>query len=1088
MKKNLNEFSDGSSQKRRKLFSIVGMMVLIIMLPFSQALAQQGKTVKGTVTDTSGSPLPGVSVVVKGTTVGAITNIDGVYSIEVPATGKTLVYSFVGMKSSEIAIGNQTTINVKLAEETIGLEDVVVVGYGTQKKGSVTGAVSQVRGDDVLKGKATTNIASALQGTIPGLTITRTSSRPGNEGTTITLRGGISVNETNPMIIIDGVEAYQWELSQINPNDIETVSVLKDAAASIYGTKAGAGVILITTKRGKEGKMKVTYSGSSHANIIGNKFPVADGHTWAQMLVHATENDAYALLDANGNPQYNWWMWPEDVWRKMANGEGYEGVITGSWRKLDPSSSNDQFDAVYGNTWGQSHNLTFSGGTDKLKMMTSLGYADDRSLVDVVYDGQKKYNFRTNADYKVNDWIKTEFNVSYDKRRVSTPTQGVGHGVQDFYLFPLYNPYGQFYDTFGNNNVLAKLVEGGRTNNTEELFRLGGKLTLNLEKVTKGLSVSGSANARIRKHWMVERQAKVTMYDWSGEKVSANGQPDYSRTSGSVNSQTTDANAWVKNTYEDVLFQTYNAFVNYNRQFAAHNIGVMAGMTSEKTHYQKLYGYRKNMTVNELDDINLGDPTTAEATGGSNEDGLVSYLTRLNYDYKGIYLLEGQFRRDGSSRFYADNRWANFGGVSGGIRLSEMMLVKSLSIFDNLKLRASYGETGSQTGIGNYDYISGISTGTTIFGYAGTKLPSSWVSSMTSNDRTWERVATTNLGIDFAVLRNRLSGTFEVYNRENKGMLIAMTYPQTLGTTAPKTNNGNFTAKGWELELNWNDKIGDDFSYRVGFSLADAKTEVTKYTGGIAISNGLNNKVGASSFIEGKPLNALYVYKTNGYLQTTDEVNAYYTEITKKTGGIQPVQGTTNQLTPGSVKKIDLSNDGRITTDDLYYYGDANPHYTYGVSLGVNYKNFDFNMFVQGVGQQYIIREGQLSSPWFSGWTNQNATFWGNTWTSENTNAQYPIMSRNGARNNWNYKQYNDINVSSIWYARAKNMALGYTLPKSLIQRASIERLRLYMSADNLFEVSNVKDGFDPEHKAATGQGNVDVYARTISFGIDLTF
>jgi TonB-linked SusC/RagA family outer membrane protein len=1088
MKKKLKEFFDGNSQKLKKLFSNACMLVLIIMLTFSNVFAQQGKNINGKVVDNTNMSLPGVSVFVKGTTSGTITSADGTYSLIVPTNGKTLVFSFVGMKTSEVAIGSLTTINVTMAEESIGLEEIVAVGYGTQKKASLSGSVAQVKGDAVLKGKATTNVASALQGTIPGLTITRTSSRPGNEDTQITLRGGISVNATNPMIVVDGVEAYQWELSQINPNDIETVSVLKDAAAAIYGTKAGAGVILITTKRGKVGKTTVTYSGSAHANIIGKKFPVADGQTWAKMFVHATENDAYALLDASGKPQFSWWMWPEDVWRKMANGEGYEGVITGSWRKLDPSSANDQFDAVYGNTWGQSHNLTFSGGSDKLKIMTSLGFANDRSLVDVVFDGQKKYNFRTNADYKVNDWIKTEFNVSYDKRTVSTPTQGVGNGVQDFYLFPLYNPYGQFYDTFGNNNLLAKLVEGGRKNDSEELLRLGGKLTLNLDKLTKGLSVNGSANARIRKHWLVERQAKVTMWDWSGEKASANGLPDYTRTSGSINSQTTDANAWVKNTYEDVLFQTYNAFANYNREFAGHNIGVMAGMTAEKTHYQRLYGFRKNMSVNTLDDINLGDATTAEVTGGSNEDGLVSYLTRLNYDYKGIYLLEGQFRRDGSSRFSADNRWANFGGVSGGVRLSELSVVKNLNIFDNLKLRASYGETGSQTGIGNYDYISGISSGTTIFGYTGTKFPISWVSSMTTTNRTWERVATTNLGVDFTILRNRLSGTFEVYKRENKGMLISMTYPQTLGASAPKTNNGNFTAKGWELELNWNDKIGKDLSYRVGFSLADARTEVTKYNGGIAIGNGINNTVGANQFIEGKPLNALYVYKTSGYLQTTDQVNTYYTEITQKTGGIQPVQGTSNQLTPGCVKKVDFNNDGRITTEDLYFYGDANPHYTFGINLGVNYKNFDFTMFIQGVGQQYIIRTDQLSAPWFSGWTNQNATFWGNTWTADNTNARYPIMSRNGSRINWNYKQYNDINVNSNWYARAKNMVIGYTLPKTLVHRASIENLRLYMSADNLFEFSNVKDGFDPESKAATGQGNVDVYARTISFGIDLTF
>jgi TonB-linked SusC/RagA family outer membrane protein len=1058
------------------------VMLLFFLGMSFVAFAQS--TVTGKVTDQKGEPIIGASIKAKGTGVGTITDVNGAFKI---SSNGTLVVSYIGYQTQEIQANGKSNISVQLKDDDKLLDEVVVVGYGTQKKATLSGSVAQVKGDDVLKGKATTSVAAALQGTIPGLTITRTSSRPGNEGTAITLRGGISVNETSAMIIIDGVEAYQWELSQINPNDIDNISVLKDGAAAIYGTKAGAGVILVTTKRGKEGKTKVTYSGSTHANIVGKRFPVADGQTWAQMLVHGTENDAYALLDASGNPQYSWWMWPEATWRQMAAGERFEGVVGGVWRVLDPNASN-QMDAVYGTTWGQSHNLTVSGGSDKLKAMTSLGYAKDRSLLAAAFDGQTKYNFRTNVDYKINNWVKTEFNVSYDKRTVSTPTQGIGQGVQDFYIFPLRNSYGQFYDTFGNNNMLAKLIEGGRTNNNEEFVRLGGKVTLELNKITKGLSVNASANARIRKHWLVERQAKVTMYDWSGETKSANGLPDYALGTGVIKSQTTDANAWVKNTYESVFFQTYNAFVNYNRSFSNHNIGVMAGMTAEKNNYQKLYGYRQNMSDNTLDDINLGDATTAQATGGSNEDGLVSYLTRLNYDYKGIYLLEGQFRRDGSSRFNTDNRWANFGGLSGGVRISELSAVKNLDFFDNLKLRASYAETGSQTGIGNYDYVSGISTGTTIFGYTGAKSTTAWVTSMTSTNRTWERVATTNLGLDFALLKNRLNGSFEVYNRENKGMLISMTYPLTLGATAPKTNNGNFVAKGWELELNWNDKLGKDFSYRVGFSLSDARTEVTKYNGGVTINNGTNNPVNGTTFIEGRPLNALYVYKTDGYLQTTDEVNTYYTSITKLAGGLQPVKGTSNQLTPGCVRKVDLNGDGRITTDDLYYYGDANPHYMFGINLGLNYKNFDFTMFVQGVAQQNIIREGSLANPWNATYTNQNVTFWGKTWTADNPNAAYPIMSRNASRNAWNYKQFNDVNVSQVWYARAKSLVLGYTLPKIFVRKAMIDNVRFYVSADNLFEVSNVKDGFDPESKSASGQGNVDVYARTISFGIDLTF
>lgn len=1076
---------------KRILFSTMVASALLVGSPqlifanISEAqIVLQAATVKGQVVDANGEPIIGANVMVKGTTNGVITDIDGNFVLN-NVSKDILQISFIGYKTQEIQLKGKNSIKVVLQEDSEILDEVVVVGYGVQKKQTLSGSVTQVKGDEVLKGKSTQNVASALQGTIPGLTITRESSRPGNESTTITLRGGISVNKTEPMIVIDGVEAYSWELSQINPNDIESISVLKDAAAAIYGTKAGAGVILVTTKRGKEGKTKITYSGSAHANIVGKRFPVANGQEWAQMLVEATTNDAYAYLK-DGEPQWDWWMWPESTWRTMAEGKTFEGVVGGLWRVLDPTS--DQFDAVYGTTWGQSHTVTISGGSDKVKAMTSLGYANDRSLIDLVYDGQKKYNFRTNVDYKINDWVKTEFNLSYDKRVTSTPTQGIGHGIQDFYIFPLYNDYGQYYDTFGGNNLLAKLDEGGRTNNTEEILRLGGKLTIDLNKLVKGLTLSGTANARIRHHKKIERQTHVTMYDWSGETQTADGNPDYTLGTGAIKTRSKDSDCWVKNTREEVLFQTYSAFINYNNSFASHNVGLMLGMTGEKTHFEKNYGFRRNMAIDGLDDINLGDATTAEATGGSNEVGMISYLGRLNYDYQGIYLLEGLFRRDGSSKFAKENRWANFAGISGGVRLSELSFVKDWNIFDNLKIRASYGETGSQTGIGNYDYISSISTGTTIFGYNGTKYPTAWVSGMTSTERTWERVATTNFGLDFGFLNNRLTGSFEYYIRENKGMLISMTYPSTIGASAPKSNSGNFKAKGWELLLNWNDRIGKDFTYNVGFSLSDAKTEITQYNGAIAIANGLNNKVDGKSFIEGKPLNAIYVYKTNGYLQTESDVDAYYKEITKISGGIHPTQGTKDQLTPGSVRKVDLSGDGRITTDDLYYFGDANPHFQFGINLGATYKNIDFSMFIQGVGKQNVVREGSLSSPWNTGWTNQNGTFMGETWTKDNTDARYPIMSRNGARNNWNYKWYNDINISNCWYARAKNIVLGYTLPKSWLQKASIENLRLYIAADNLFEFSNVKDGFDPESKPASGQGNVDVYARTISFGIDLTF
>lgn len=1031
-------------------------------------------TVNGTVVDGTGEPLIGATVLVKGTSNGTATDIEGNFTLK-NVEGKTLVVSYVGYKTKEVAV--EPELKIILEEENSTLDEVVVVGYGTQRKQTLTGSVSQVKGDEVLANKATQSVATALQGTIPGLTITRTSSRPGNEGIDMTLRGGISVNsEANaPMILIDGTEAYQWELSNINPRDIESVSVLKDAAAAIYGTKAAGGVILITTKRGKDTPVKINYSGAVHANFVGKRYPVANGQEWAQMQVLAVENDYKYGADHT----YGWKLsWPEETWRALADGQKAVGVIGGAWRVLDPLS--DQFDAVYGTTWGQSHTVSVTGGNDKVKAMTSFGYSKDRSLVDVVYDGQQKYNLRSNIDYKYNDIISLAFNLSYDKGVISTPTQGIGQGLQDMYIFPLFNEYGQYYDTFGGNNVLAKLTEGGTTKTTNQMTRLGGTLNLDFNRYVKGLRFQASANFRIRNSKINARSTHVTMYDWAGETVTDDGYPDYSMGSGAIKTQTTDENCNVKNTLYDDFFQTYQALAYYNRSFGEHNLALMAGLTGEKYRKETYYQFRKGMSNDELDDINLGDASTAEATGGRNEVGMISWLGRINYDYAGIYLLEGQFRRDGSSRFEQSRRWANFGGVSAGVRISEIGPFRDMTFLNDLKVRASYGETGSQGGIGNYDYYSTMGYGTTVFGYDGTKVNTSYISSMTSLERTWERVATTNFGIDFSVLGSRLRGSLEYFIRKNNDMLISVTYPATLGATAPKSNSGSFRSNGWEIQLNWNDKI-DRVTYSIGFNLADARTKITDYTGAQAIAAGKN------SIVEGRPINSIFVYKTDGILQNWDEVNAYYPTI-NGSGTIAPTQDTNDQLRPGCVKKIDINGDGRITTDDLVYYGDANPHFTFGLNLGAQWNGFDFSAFIQGVGKQNLVREGNLIGPFNSWWMNQNKAYLTDTWREDNTDARFPILSFNGNVINWNYKTYNDINVMNVWYARIKNIAIGYTIPKTALKHVGIDNLRVYVASDNLWELTHVADKFDPEAQASTGQGKIDCYARTLSFGIDLSF
>ncbi len=1022
--------------------------------------------------------IPGASIIVKGTTLGTISDVDGNYTIDVPTDSNTLVFSFVGFAAKEVVIGNLTVINVSLETDVNSLEEVIVVGFGTQKKATLTGSVTQVKVDDIMKGKGSSNAALALQGEVPGLVITRSSSRPGNEGVDIKIRGDISVNGIGPLILLDGLEIPEWQLATLNANDIETYSVLKDGAAAIYGTKAAGGVILVTTKKGKKGQMKVNYKGELQINRPLD-FPVANLKDWSKLWIQAGDNDGISYLDSKGVEQQaasNYRFFTREQLVSIIDGTLPMAPESFFWLGKDHRFADvNQFDAVYGNTTSQRHDLSFSGGNEKATYRTSLGYANERSPIKFVYDGARKYNFRTNVTYQVNDIVSTEAIVSYDNRLVNEPTQGVGHGVQDMYLFPLYNPQGQYYDLFGSNNLLAKLDEGGRTKNTEEIFRLGTVINLDLNKYVSGLSFNYQGNFSSRVGHKNTRNTSVTMYDWEGNVSST---------------PTTLLTSSLAMAESNTKFQNHVVKGNYLKTIGNHNIGLLVGMTAEQSQSNNYNIYRSNMASDELDDINTGDITTQTNSGGSSAVGLVSYFGKINYDYKGIYLFEALGRRDGSSRLHPDYRWKNFFGASAGIRLSELNFVKRLNVFDNLKIYASYGETGSVTGIGTYDYISNMGAGSTIFGANPLYANTAWVSALTSTDRTWERVATNNYAVDYAFFNNKLSGTFEYYQRRNNDMLVPITYPQVLGATAPRTNSGDFKSKGWEFSLNWKNNI-KDFAYNAGIMIWDSKSEVTRMEGKTAITYGVN------SIVEGKPLNAIYAYKTNGIFQNEDQVLDYYNQYgfvetanqnNMKAGTLLPKYRSADRLVPGTVIREDIDGDGLINTNDLVYQGDANPHMSFGVNLGLQWRGFDFSSFFQGVAKQNIVRVGALSYPFSSWWTNQNSSFLGNTWTVDNPDAAYPASYYNGARKTWNYAHLNDRNIIKASYMRAKVLTLGYSLPKKILSKANIDRVRFSVTANDLFVISNVKDGMDPEMGSSANQGNTVPYTSTVLFGLEITF
>ncbi|MEO0330295.1 MAG: SusC/RagA family TonB-linked outer membrane protein, partial [Bacteroidota bacterium] len=589
-----------------------------------------------------------------------------------------------------------------------------------------------------------------------------------------------------------------------------------------------------------------------------------------------------------------------------------------------------------------------------------------------------------------------------------------------------------------------------------------------------------------------ERKTSVTMYDWEGN-VSY--------------TPTTLLNSFMKLYQTESMTMMHTLQGNYRFSLGNHNFGLTVGATAQKDDNALNFMSRSNMASDELDHINTGDITTAVNGGshtnsdgnrfnsGSSTVGLLSFLGRFNYDYDGIYLFEALARRDGSSRLHPDFRWKNFYGASAGIRISEMGFLQD-GFFDNLKLRGSYGETGSVVGIGAYDYISNISFGSTIFGAPPSLANTAAIAGITTTDRTWERVSTINAAIDFGILDNRLSGTAEYFIRENNDMLVNITYPVVLGANAPKTNSGDFTTKGWEVSLNWQDQVGE-LNYNIGVMAWDSRSEVTRMEGATAIQRGLNPASGDNAnIIEGKPLNAIYTYVTDGILSTEEEVMSYYNQYgfeagdqnTMKSGTVLPQYNSPNRLVPGTVRRVDVNEDGIINEDDLVYFGDANPHYSFGIRLEAQWKGFDFSAFFQGVAQQNILREGGLAFPFSRWWMNQNSAFLGETWTEDNQDTPWPAIFYNGQRKNWNYGHPNDINVVKASYMRAKVLSLGYSLPQSILSRVGVERTRFSVTANDLFVISNVKDGMDPEQTTSAHQGDTVPYTSTLIFGLEITF
>ncbi len=1064
---------------------------------------QKGNTIQGTVVDQNGEPIIGASVRVKGGKNGTVTDLDGNFTLQ-NASG-TVEISYIGYKTQVLKNPKGGDLKIILHEDANALDDVVVVGYGQQKKASLTSAITQIKGDEVFKDRNVSSTAVALQGEIAGLTVTRTSTRPGAEGAAMQIRGAISVNgNSSPLIIIDGVTGSIDELNSMNGEDIDNISVLKDASAAIYGSRAANGVILVTTKRGKEGKTQISYNGSFSRTINGIQTPLTSTSEWLDMFYEAQYNDA-AVTSGSTDPEtihknINWWIFNSfggptldetDIDPETGNPTVYKGeklfnalragkVLTlKNGNKIERwDTTQDLMDELYGQANSQKHNINIAGADQRFGYNLSLGYESARSQLKPAYDGQRKWSARINADYKATEDFKVSTNIAYEKRHRQAPSQDLGQGWMDQWFWTIYNENGDPYDTFsGSRNPLGGLLNGGAYHYYLTTLRGNVQGTYDLHKILKGLTLTGNAAYKMVEENSQHTYYKVQYYDWVGTPTGNKKSP------GSMDQ--------TNKRWENM---NLSAMINYNNTFdKVHNVSAMLGITAEQETYKGLTASRNKGTMFEgsgLEDLDMfigGDNNGA--SGGKSSWGLLSYITRMGYNYDNRYAFEFLGRRDGSSKLAKSQRWKNFYSVSGYWRISGEKFMKSLTWLNDLKLRYNYGKTGSVEGIGNYERYATVSTGSTILGVNPSAHTTMWLGGMTSDQRTWETIDSHNIGLDVTVLDNRLNAEFNYFVRTNNGMFINVEFPQVLGASAPKTNNGKFRAKGWDFSAKWNDKIGQ-VKYNVGFNISDAKTEVMRLTNNENVPNaGLN-----TGRLIGMPLKSIYVYKTDGLFQTQEEVDAYYEKYYwnadhtgPKEGNILPAPGKqkTNTLRPGARKLVDINGDGVITRDDIEYAGDASPRLSFGIKGGLEWKGIDFNVFFQGIGNQKILRTGYFYAPWIANYTRQNNTFLGKTWTPENPNAEYAIMSRDANFNKWNYEN-KDVSVTNNKYIRLKSLVLGYTLPKAWTAKAGISKLRVYFSGDDLWEWTKVKDGYDPEYGEASN--STFPFSRQITFGLNLTF
>ena len=1018
------------------------LLSVLFMLSFTfAAVWAQNIQVKGTVVSGSDDyPLPGVNVVVKGTATGVITDIDGNFTISVPSDA-TLTFTYVGFKAQDVAVNGQTTLNVVLQEDMETLEEVVVVGYGVQKKANLTGAVTSIKSDELLKAKSA-NSTNALVGQMPGLISKQATGEPGADDANLYIRGIATFQgDTSPAFIIDGIERTSADFARMDPNDIESINVLKDAAsAAIFGMRGANGVIVITTKRGSSEKPTIKYSGNVSIQSPTRLPEFANSYDYARL--------------------YNQFMGQE-----IYSAEALQKFKDGS----DPINypNTDWYDEMLSkNAIQHQHNVSVSGGTDKIRYYVSLGYLRQGGLwEDLDY---KRYNLRSNIDVDITK--TTRLGVDVSGRMENSLNSGSAQGVfqqlvRNTPVLLCRYPNGLFAVPDATHpNIVASNQPGG-SYSKGKTFVVDARMELEqkLDFITEGLSVKGTAsfskNTYRNKAWNVANYV-YTLTD--GEYVLS------PRSSASL--------GLTQNSDE---YQEYQLQANYNRSFGQHNVTAMAMVLARKGFLERSGMNRNSFDSEILDQMNAGNATGQTLNAYDSETARASYMARVNYNYAQRYLAEFNIRRDGSENFAPSRRWGTFMSASLGWVISEEKFFENLKNTVNfLKIRGSYGTLGNDN-IGGvsfpfYSRFDLYSGGTASNGFAnnlgdyvfGEILTKGMVPGAIANAlATWEKSHKANVAID-ATLFNRLNFTIDYFLERRTNILAQRDaeIPSTFGGILPLENLGEVKNQGVDFSVNYHQQIRE-VNFSVGGNFTFARNKIIE----------MAEAAGTSEYMRktGRPINGYYGYKTDGIFKSQEEIDNY---------AKQEVAGVGYETKPGDIKYVDVNGDGVVNSNDMTYLGYGNiPEIIYGINGALNWKNLDFSFLFQGAARAQVYLKGGVIQPYFN--QGNLPQFWvDEAWTEDNVNARYPRLV-NSTHN------FPGTDISGVQtylydasYLRLKNIEIGYTLPDKWLRPAGISSMRVYVNAQNLFTITDVPQ-IDPENTQQEGW----TYPQMKSFNVGLT-